>query len=238
MQDDDQRLAHAVEHTVVVRQPQQTLATFGSTSVHYHLVTVPSYKDLAPQPGRSAEDDESVVREGIVHSARPQVVTPNYLLRHEGFGDHIEEYLRHLAQRYGADSPGLLYTYRNERMQTNIVSGAPEAVADRIGRRLDRDGRKLDAVVLGVDDLWDVSLMKFIYDFTTTSLESNVRELRSRGMLENDDGVPRQARQRIEQLFSEAERGDADPAEVHRELERWELFDEYQDRFLALFKRR
>lgn len=53
-----------------------------------------------------------------------------------------------------------------------------------------------------------------------------------------DRGVPEDARFRIETLLDQARRGEVEPAEVHRELERWDLFDEYQDRFLGLFKRR
>ena len=49
--------------------------------------------------------------------------------------------------------------------------------------------------------------------------------------------VPREARQRIESLFDEARRAHVDPSEVHRELLRWDLFDEYQDRFFDLFRR-
>jgi hypothetical protein len=50
--------------------------------------------------------------------------------------------------------------------------------------------------------------------------------------------VPREARQRIERLIEMARRGDAKRADVHREIERWGLFDEYQDRFLSLFRGR
>jgi hypothetical protein len=93
-------------------------------------------------------------------------------------------------------------------------------------------------VVRGVDELWDVSLMKFIYEFTNSSARSNFDDLRGRGMLGVDEGVPREARQRIERLIEMARRGEAQPSDVHREIERWGLFDEYQDRFLSLFRGR
>jgi hypothetical protein len=227
-------LAHAVEGTFVVRAPQQALATFGTTSVRYYLVTEPAYQGL---PGAGSAD-ESVVREGNVRADRPQVVTPYYLSRHEGFGEHVQEYLEELVREYGQDAPGLLYTYKNEFMDTSVVTGTPEETAAKIVERLDREKRPLEAVIRGVDEMWDVSLMKFIYDLTSSSLGSNVSELRSRGLLQMDDGVPQDARHRIERLFGRARAGDADPADVHRELERWGLFDEYQDRFLALFRGR
>ena len=225
----DPQLTDAIEKTSVVRPPKQALATFGS----YYLVTEPAYRGLAG----AGEDPESVVREGVVRAERPQVVTPYFLSRHEGFGNHTQQYLDHLMEAYGPDSPGLLYTYKNDAMETSIVTGTPDEVATRIGERLDREERSLEAVVRGIDEMWDVSLMKFIYELTNRSARTNFNELRNNGLLGVDDGIPREARHRIERLMSQARAGQAKPAEVHRELERWGLFDEYQDRFLSLFRK-
>ena len=235
MDDYEGRLAHAVDNTWVVRPPRQALATFGTTSVRYYLVTEPLYREV---DGASRGDEEAVVREGVVRAERPHVVTPYYLMRHEGFGDDAREYFERLMQEVGPDAPGLLYTYKNEGMETTIVSGAAREVAERIVERLDRDDVPLQAVIRGVDDLWDVSLMKFIYELTSSSARSNASEMRSHGLLETDEGVPRAARERIDRLLERARRGSIEPSEVHRELERWGLLDEYQDRFLGLFKRR
>ena len=233
MDDQEQRRAEAAERTHVVRPPRQTLATFGTTSIRYYLVTEPLYREFDTGP----RDEESVVREGVVRAERPQVVTPYYLMRHEGFGDDAAKFLEKLMREHGPDAPGLLYTYKNEGMETTIVSGTVQEVAGRIVDRLDRDHRGLDAVIRGVDDLWDVSLMKFIYELTSSSVRSNISEMRAHGLLDVEGGVPRDARQRIERLLQEAQRGAVDPSVVHRELERWGLFEEYQDRFLGLFKR-
>ena len=234
MDREDDRLARAIEQTSVVRPPRQTLATFGSTSIRYYLVTEPAYRDLLG----AGSEPESVVREGTVQAERPRVVTPYYLSRLEGFGDHAQEYLDYLVHEYGPDTPGLLYTYKNEAMETSFVSGSPDEVAARIGERLDRDRKPLEAVVRGVDELWDVSLMKFIYELTNESAHSNVSDLRQHGLLGVEDGIPREARHRIERLLALAREGSVNPSEVHDELERWGLFEEYQDRFLNLFKRR
>lgn len=230
----DDRLAHAIEQTSVVRPPRQALATFGTTAIRYYLVTEPAYRGL---PGASSEP-ESVVREGTVHAERPRVVTPYYLSRHEGFGEHTQEYLDYLMSEFGPDSPGLLYSYKNEAMETSVVTGSPDEVAARIGERLDRDQKALEAVVRGVDELWDVSLMKFIYELTNDSAQSNANDLRQHGLLGVEDGVPREARHRIERLIALAREGSVEPSEVHAELERWGLFDNYQDQFLSLFKGR
>ena len=239
MDERDFQIQSAVEDTVVVRAPKQALATFGTTSVRYYLVSEPTYRGIAELGKSVAQDpDETVVREGTVLAERPQVVTPYYLWRHEGFGDNAPHYLEWLMEQYGKDQPGLLYTYRNQGMETSIVSGGINEVAARIAERLNREDRRLEAVVQGSDNLWDVSLMKFIYEFTSDSARSNFEEMSTHGLLQTDRGVPREAHMRIQRLIEEARRGNVDPSDVHRELERWDLFDEYQDRFLALFKGR
>ena len=235
MDEQDARFMEAIEKTQVVRQPRQGLATFGSTSVRYYLVTEPSFQNLdVPQSGR----EESVVREGVVRAERPQVVTPFYLLRNEGFGDNAERYLhlQRLAQEVGQDHPGLMYRYKNEGGETSVVAGGVDEVTRKIIERLDKEDKPLEAVITGSDDLWDVSLMKFIYEFTSRSVRTNASEMQANGLLRTDGGVPMDARVRIERMMEEARNGQRDPRDVHREIERWDLFHEYQDRFFNLFR--
>ena len=42
---------------------------------------------------------------------------------------------------------------------------------------------------------------------------------------------------RVEEMFGRLYRGEIMPSELKDELDRWGLFESYQDRFLALFKR-
>ena len=118
------------------------------------------------------------------------------------------------------------------------MSGDADEVANRIAARLDEEEKVLDAVIKGVDELWDVSLMKFIFELTNNSVRSNVADLQSSGLLETKQGIPNDARRRIDWMLDEARKGSVDPSDIHKELERWDLFGEYQDRFFELFKRR
>lgn len=230
----NERLGYAISHTHVVRPPRQSLATFGTTIIRYHLVCEPVYAELGPP----TSGEETVVRDGIVRAERPQVVTPSYLSRLEGFGQNAYQYLDHVIREYGPHAPGLLYTYKNEFGGTSIVSGSVAEVSGNIGSRLDKEDRRLEAVIRGVDELWDVSLLKFIFELTTKSARSNVSELHARGLLDGAGGVPNEARLRIEEMIEGARRGNVDPGVVKRELDRWGLWEEYQDRFLAIFRRR
>ncbi len=230
---DMRRLLNAAANTEVVRAPRQLLLTFGVTKLDYYVITEPSYSEVIPGP------PEAVVREGTVSAKRPTVVTPGYMSRLEGFGDDAYRYFDDLTRQFGPNSPGLLYSYSNEPGEMNIVEGTARDVAERINNELESGDKSHSCVIRGVDELWDVSLLKFIFEYTIASIAGNVDELGSRGLLSADPRheVPRAAIHRIEALFLRAERSGEDPSELKRELDRWDLFDRYQDRFFALFKR-
>ena len=230
--ENDPRAEYVMRNTEVVRPPKQSLATFGTTIIRYHMLSAPIYSEIEGLGGA----EETVIRNGTVRANKPEVVTPYYLAHAEGFGDSAAEFLEEITRLYGPNSPGLMYEYQNEFGGTEIVSGNPDEVAKRVEARLDKEGRELEAVIKGVDDHWDLSLLKFIFDLTNQSVKSNVSDLNSRGLLDPQNDVPRAAHVRIEKMLAEAKRGERDPSEVHRELDRWGLFDQYEDRFLALFR--
>ncbi len=233
MEINDERIAYAVAATEILRFPKHTLATFGITNISYYLVTKPAYSELV------GDEQETVVREGRVIAERPRVVTPFYLLNLEGFSEHAGRFLETVRREFGSHAPGLFYTYRNERGGLTIVLDDLPAVVDRLNAEIDKKGDPLCTIIRGVDELWDVSLLKFIYDFTEGSVRSNVWDLGSRGLLEVDSsGVPGDARYRVEELFEQVKKGETDPSELKRELDRWNLFREYEDRFLGLFRKR
>jgi hypothetical protein len=226
-------MAEAITKTRVLRAPKQHLATFGVTNVKYYLVTDPSYRDLVPG------QEESVVRDGRVISERPTIVTPTYIMNLEGFSEDARKYMEQQAHQQGPHSPGILYQYRNEPGGMDIVSDKVSVVAQRIGEDLDRREENTAAVITGADDLWDVSVMKFIYEYTAASLASNVGEMQAMGMLQPDPsaGVPRDVIRRIEKMFRQVRRG-LDPKVLKQELDRWGLFEHYEGRFLSLFRKK
>jgi hypothetical protein len=229
----DDRIEYAVWRTEVVRPPKQKLATFGTTNIHYYLLTEPAYKELTKGA------DETVVREGRVIAERPRIVTPYYLSHLEGFSHEARRYLDALIKTYGHDAPGLFYTYRNEPKGLNIVSDNWRAVVDRLNAEIDKHGDPLAAIIKGEDELWDVSLLKFIYEVARGALPHHISQMGARGLLDMDaSGIPRDARLRIEEMFRRVMVGEFDPAELKKELDRWNLFAEYEDRFFAIFKKR
>ena len=231
MDNENARIEYAALHTEILRHPRQHLSTFGITNIYYYLVTEPTYSELV------SSTNETVIREGRVIADRPKIVTPYYLSRLDGFSYDARRYFDMLIKNHGADAPGLFYTYKNEPKGLNIVSDKWPDVVDKLNNEIDKKGDPLASIIKGQDDLWDVSLLKFIYEITSRSLRSNIQQLGSKGLLDMDPiGIPVGAKVRIEELFGQVARGETRPYELERELNRWGMFEEYQDRFFSLFK--
>ncbi len=233
MRTDDERIEDAVRHTEIIRLPKRSLATFGTTNIGYYLVTEPAYNEI------TKESSETVIREGRVIAEKPRIVTPYYMSQLEGFSEDARKYFNTLIQKYGENAPGLFYTYRNEPGKLSIVPEEIRVVVDRLNSDVDRSGDPLTTIIKGQDELWDVSLMRFIYEITGSSMQNNISQLMSRGLLDVDSGgVPMDARLRIEELFTGVARGEINPDELKGELERWNIFEQYQDRFFNVLRRR
>ena len=229
----DEKIKYAVKNTEILRPPKQTISTFGITNIYYYLVTEPIYSEL------TKDVTETVIREGRVVAERPRVVTPYYLLRLEGFSLEARKYFDMLVKIQGANAPGLFYAYKNEPKELNIVSDNLLSVVSKLNAEIDKRGDPLTSIIKGEDGLWDVSLMKFIYEVTRSSLQNNLRQMGTRGLLDTDaGGIPADVRLRIEELFTRVFRGEYEPYELKAELDRWGLFEEYEDRFLAVFKKK
>jgi hypothetical protein len=228
----DDRIKAAVMNTQIVRAPKQSLSTFGTTNVYYYLVAEAAYNELV-------NSSETVIREGRVIAERPRIVTPSYLSRIQGFSPEARKYFEMLMTIQNPNTPGLIYAYRNEPKEVNFVSDALPAVIARLNTEIDQKNNPLTSIIKGEDTLWDVSILKFIYEITQSSAAYNFQQLNQRGLLNMDSsGLPSDARIHIEGLFDLVNRGELEPSELKNELDRWNVFEEYQDRFFNIFKKK
>jgi hypothetical protein len=228
----EDKIRLAVMNTQIIRAPKQSLATFGTTNVYYYLVAEAAFNDIA-------KSSETVIREGRVIAERPRIVTPYYLSRVQGFSPEAKKYFEMLLNGVESNSPGLLYAYRNEPKELNIVSENLPAVLARLNTEIDQKGDPLTSIIKGEDVLWDVSILKFIYEITQRSVGDNFRQLNQRGLLNMDtSGLPSDARLRFETLFELVTKGEMEPSDLKTELDHWGVFEEYQDRFFSLFKQK
>ena len=220
----DARIKYAIEHTKVIRFPRQSLATFGNTIIYYYVVT-------------ELTENVNVVREGNVIAQRPRIVTPYYLTSLEGFSEQAYKYFQAMSAKF-PDEPGIFYRYKNEPKEMNIVSETIAKLINKLNERIEEENNPLSTIIKGIEELWDVSLMIFIYELTRKSIYDNVIDFQRRGSLDIDStGVPKDARNFIEELFELASKDVSRAPELVTELNRWGVFEEYQDRFFALFQK-
>jgi hypothetical protein len=220
----DEKFQQALKATTVVRAPKQALATFGTTRINYHLVT-------------ELSEAVNVVREGQVLAEKPRIVTASYLISLEGFGDQARRFIQAMAEQSPRE-PAVFYRYQNQPKQMDVVSGPVGQSVENVVKMVDERSDPLAAVIRGVEEFWDVSLIKFTYEMTRQSLYSNISEFQARGLFDVDIiGLPADARQHIEELFDRARHDLSHAPELASELRRWGVFEAYQDRFFSLFGR-
>jgi hypothetical protein len=220
----DEKIQHAIENTEVLRPPKQSLSTFGSTNINYYLIT-------------SLMDQANIVREGRVIAAKPKIVTPAYLINLEGFSGQARRFFEMMAEQYPRE-PSIFYSYKNEPGDMNVISETIEEIVDKINKRIEGSSNPLSAIIKGVEEMWDVSLLKFTYELTRKSVYDNVTELERGGLLNIDNtGIPHDARLHIEELFEKTRKDTSYASKLAAELKHWGLFAEYQDRFFSLFKK-
>jgi len=220
----EDRIREAMLRTELVRSPRRRLSTFGSTTVDYYVVT-------------GLTEGMSAVRDGKVLAERPRIVTPYYLLHVEGFSNDARHYLEMMAHEHPGE-PGIFYTYRNEPSSMNVVSEPLAVVLGNLTSRLDAEDSPLSAVIKGVEDAWDLAVMMFVYDLTRRAVGGHVADFQRRGLLDTDSsGVPNAARQQIEMLFAVVREERSRASDLVTELKRWGVYEEYEDRFLSLFRK-
>ncbi len=237
-------IQRALEATEIHHFPEKYLSTSEKTRLHYFVLTEPAYLEIYPEEG-----PETRIREGWITWEKPRLITPGYLLQADGFSDEAREALRMLAGEH-PDMASIFYKM-NYAQQIDEVRTMPQDIGETAARLEEEQSEAdsfLTAIVSGLEELWDVSLMKFIQEYVMESAQENqVPEMESRGYLRRDEegppqvtrtleGLPIAARDEIEKLFEKVEAGEAPPSELKKELDRWGVYKQYEDRFLELFK--
>jgi hypothetical protein len=166
---------YALENTQVILAPEQKIATFGTTSFRFYLIS-----ELMDRV------NEVRVRNGKLHADRPQILTPDNLSRLflEGFGEKAEryaEYLRERAQNFAVLRYG--FQFRKTDMSEQLFRDPIESVIERTKSSVQHRDDPLSAIIQGVDDAWEVCLLKFTIDMIERSSGGNLGDFRKRGLI-------------------------------------------------------
>jgi hypothetical protein len=171
----DDSFQYAIENTKVVFAPDRRIATFGSTHFRFHLVT-----ELMDQVGVVR------VRDGRIEADRPQIISPGQYskLLLEGFGEQARRFANWLENR-PEKLAFLKYGFQFRKMDVveSIVHSPLDEVVARIRDGISKADESLTAVIMGVDDAWEVCLLKFTVDLIQQSAGENMTDFRRRGLL-------------------------------------------------------
>jgi hypothetical protein len=221
---------YAVQNTRIVLLPSRRLETFGNTILNYHLVS--ELMDTA---------NKCRVREGRIQAFRPQIITPasfaDTLL--EGFGEEAQRYVEWLRE-HEQDLRILQYgfTIRKQEISEHVITEALQAVVERVARDVRGRDDPLAAVVVGVEQPWEVSLLKLMVEVSGHSLPGNIRELERHRLMSSEAGPPAAVRDEIEREFKAAAHDASRIEALGRLLQRRGLFEQYEDRFFDLVRSR
>jgi hypothetical protein len=126
------------------------------------------------------------IRGGRIEAERPRIMSPHHFskLLLDGFGGLAREYADWVEQhsnsfrilRYG-------FQLRKSDLEQSIVRDSMEAVLGQLKEDLDCKSDPSAALIAGVDEAWEVCLLKFTMDLIQRSSGENLDEWKRRGFI-------------------------------------------------------
>lgn len=165
---------YAMENTRVLVHPGNTIETYGQTSFRFRLVTEPM------------DEAGSVrLRVGTIHAERPRILAPQHISRLllEGFGERARDFAGWMEQQQDVHFLRYGFTLRKTDLSEHLLREKKDDLIERLRQELRRDDDPTGTLIEGIDDAWEVCLMKFTMDMIRRSAGDNVTEWKRRGFL-------------------------------------------------------
>ncbi len=169
-------IEYAMRQTRVLYVPDRRIDSFGDTRFNFRMVTEPM-------------DEVGLcrIRSGWVEANRPRIIRPADLrcVETEGFGADAARFFEWMESQ-GARLRALMeYGFRFGRSDVHeeLVHEPVREVEEKLAREALSSGDPFRAVIAGVDDAWEVSLLSFMLEMIQQSHEINFFDFRRRGLI-------------------------------------------------------
>jgi hypothetical protein len=166
---------YALETTQVLYEPDRRIDTFGATRFEFLLLS-----ELMDTVGQVR------IRSGEVEATKPQIIRPEAYnsVEFEGFGEGARRLYEWMEER-GINAPLLRYGFQFKRgeVREELVHEPIEEVRGRVVETVRRRGNPMQAVIEGVDDAWEISVLRFTFEMVEKSRGINLFDFKRRGML-------------------------------------------------------
>ena len=168
-------IAYALENTHVIYEPDRRIDTFGSTRFEFQLVS-----ELMDTVGSVR------VRDGVIEAEKPLIFKPSGMgeFDFEGFGPGgaaFGQWLRQNVDRLAILKYG--FRFRRNEVSEHIVHEPMEQVCGKLVSAVKASGNPMRAVIHGVDDTWEIGLLKFTVEMIEKSQGINLFDFKRRGLL-------------------------------------------------------
>jgi len=168
-------IQYAMENTHVLREPDRRIDTFGSSRFKFIILS-----EMMDSVGKIR------IRRGEVEAHKPQIIKPASYnsVDLEGFDEKAAELLDWLKQ-HGGEPVFFQYGFSFKRTHAveEVLLGKMEDVKARILSEVNAEDDPMMAVIEGVDDTWEVGLLKFSIDMIQKSQDINAFDYKRRGLL-------------------------------------------------------
>ncbi|MBK1883921.1 hypothetical protein JIN85_15995 [Luteolibacter pohnpeiensis] len=172
-------IQYALEMTKVLREPDRRIQTFGETRFEFQLIS-----ELMDRTG------EVRIRTGEVEAMKPRILRPEPYreIELDGFDESARDRLEKLVDKLRAEGKNLAFLqygfqFRRGQVSEEIVHDSIDAVRERVLEDIRRTGNPSLAVIEGVDDAWEVSILKFSFEMILRSHDINAFDFKRRGLL-------------------------------------------------------
>lgn len=165
--------------TKVLREPDRFIDTFGITRFEYLMAS-----ELMDSVGKVR------IRSGVIEAQKPQIIRPDAYqnVEYDGFSPgaqkEAEKYFAWLKQN-GKDIAFLQYgfEFKNLDSKEETVELPIDAVTQKLLEEARQKGDPSLAVLEGVDDTWEVSLLSFTVQMIQRSGRVNISDFKRNGLL-------------------------------------------------------
>jgi hypothetical protein len=170
---------YALETTRVLREPDRRIQTFGETRFEFQLIS-----ELMDQVGRVR------IRTGEVEAQRPRILKPESFsdFQFDGFNSTAREKFERMLEKFRAEGKDLAFLqygfhFRRGEVHEEIVNEPMDNVRERVMDDIRRTGNPSLAVIEGVDDAWEICILKFSFEMILRSHEINAFDFKRRGLI-------------------------------------------------------
>ena len=175
MQHYPDNIQYAMETARLIYEPDRRIDTFGATRFKFTMLSEPM-----------DSVNEVRIRQGELQAQKPQIIKPSGMndVELDGFQEKAGEYLQWLKEQ-GKEPVFFQYgfVFKKKNLTESLVHDSLDNVRDRILTEARTIGDPMLAVIEGVDDAWEVCLLKFAIDMIGMSTDINAFDFKRKGLL-------------------------------------------------------